>query len=316
MAKSNNELLDKVKANTVPAQSNEPRTVADQVAQYLERPDMKKQLMAAVPTHMTPERMARTCLTAIRQTPALMECTASSLIACTIEAAQLGVEPGPLGHGYFVPFNRNVAAKGQPAKWVKEAKLIIGYRGLLDLMRRTGDIVTVGAFPIYSNDKFRLVRGFDEELMHEPAVEDRGKLIAFFAYATTKDGGRYADFMTLTEVDKIRSGSKAKDDKAWTDHYEEMGRKTVLRRLAKYLPMSVEYADRNDTDVQREFGTETVELNLGTLPSSTVEQPQGQLDAPFTQDEIAKIQRDEWEAETARLDAERGNTAAAPITIG
>lgn len=315
MAKDNTELLAKVKATTVAVErALEPRTVADQVAQYLERPDMKKQLMAALPSHMTPERMGRVCLTAIRQTPALMECTASSLIAVTIEAAQLGVEPGPLGHGYFVPFNKNIGTKQAP-KWIKEAKLIIGYRGLLDLMRRTGDIVTVGAFPIYSNDKFKLVRGFEEELMHEPAVEDRGELIAFFAYATTKDGGRYADFMTLSEVNKIRSQSKAKDDKAWTEHYEEMGRKTVLRRLAKYLPMSVEYADRNDTDLQREFGTETVELNLGTLPSSPAE-TQKNIEAPFTAEEIDQIEKDEWEAEAARLDAEKGNTAAAPITVG
>lgn len=317
MAKNNTELLTKVQANTAVAErAAEPRTVADQVAQYLQRPDMKNQLAAALPKHLAPDRMARVCLTEIRKTPKLMECTMTSLISCIVEAAQLGLETGPLGHVYFVPFNTKVKDQNGREVWVNQAQVIIGFRGFLDLMRRTGQIVTVGAFPIYSNDKFRLVRGFAEELMHEPATSERGELAAFYAYATTKDGGRYVEFMTLGEVNQIREMSKAKNGKPWTDHYDEMGRKTVLRRLAKWLPMSTEYADVNDRDIEREFGeTERIELNLGALPSPAAE-PQKNIDAPFTAEEMAKIKQDEWEAEAARLDAEKGNMAAAPITVG
>ena len=250
--------------------AEKPLTVADQVGAYLATEAMRRQIATALPKHLTPERLSRIALTTIRTTPKLMECTIESLLGAIMQAAQLGLEPGILGHCYFVPFNKNIAPKGAPAKWVKEVTFIIGYRGLIDLARRSGQITTIASYPIYSKDKFECVYGFEQKLFHEPSFEDRGELIGFYSYAITKDGGKFADVMSLDEVKRIRDRSKSKDNGPWVTDFEEMGRKTVLRRMSKYLPMAIEWQTLAREDEEKEFGDATaIELNLGDSPRLT-----------------------------------------------
>lgn len=278
MATNSSELMAKMEAPKANG-NGKALSVADQVAQYLSRSEVKQQLAMAVPKHFTGDRLARIALTTIRTTPQLLECTVPSLVAATMQAAQLGLEPGLLGHCYFVPFNKNIAPKGQPPKWIKEVQFIAGYKGLIDLARRTGSIVTVAAEAIYSNDKFVYRKGFEEVLEHEPNFDNRGECIGFYAYATTKDGGRYASVMTMGDVEKIRQRSKAKDSGPWVTDFEEMGKKTVLRRLCKYLPMSIEIAQTIRADEEREYGDlpvgSSIELNLGALPAPALNEAEG-----------------------------------------
>lgn len=247
----------------VPADESKVKNVADEVALYLGKADVRKQLMMALPKHLTPDRLMRIALTTIRTTPKLLECTMPSLIASIMQAAQLGLEPGLLGHCYLVPFNKNVAPKGQKPQWIKEAQFMIGYRGLIDLSRRKGEIVTIAAETVYTNDQFTYVKGFEERLEHIPAWTNRGELLLYYAYATTKDGGRYATVMNVAEVEKIRQRSKSKDDGPWITDPEEMGKKTVLRRLCKYLPLAVEILTEIRKDELLEFGN----LRLGERDS-------------------------------------------------
>lgn len=260
MAKSVETLKAKVNGSTEMAVADsKPKTVAQQVHDALEK--MKPQIALALPKHLTPDRLARITLTTIRTTPALMECSIESLLSCTIQSAQLGLEPGLLGQAYFVPFFNS-------KKGVKECQFIIGYKGFLSLARRSGEIQTIAAEAIYSGDKFRYRKGFDEVLEHEPNFTDRGELIAFYAYATTKDGGRYATVMTLQDVEKIRKRSKAANNGPWVTDFEEMGKKTVIRRLCKYLPMSIEIVEVMRKDEDLEFGSmqpgDEIQLNLGS----------------------------------------------------
>ena len=243
--------------------------VTNKIADYLKRPDIVNEIKNALPAHLTPERLARVCLTNIRTTPALMECTVPSLLAAVMQSAALGLEPGILGHCYFVPFKRNAGTKQDP-QWVKDVQFIIGYKGLLALARRTGDIKSIGAAAIYSNDKFIYRKGFEETLEHEPKIGDRGSLAGFYAYGLTKDGGRYADMMSVEEVKKIMQRSKAKDFGPWVTDFEEMGRKTVLRRLCKYLPMSVEEATQIRDDEEREFGEISMNAEEETEKAQTI----------------------------------------------
>lgn len=294
-AKSNTELMAKMeKANGV--NGHKPPSVADSVRLALER--MKDQIAMALPRHVTPDRLCRTALTSIRTNPKLLECTIESLLACTMQSAQLGLEPGILGHVYYMPFKRKIKGEnGQPDKWVDEVQFIIGYKGLIDLARRSGQIISVAAGAIYSKDKFKYRKGFEEVLEHEPNFQDRGELCGFYAYATTKDGGRYAEVMTLQDINKIRARSKAKDFGPWVTDYEEMAKKTVLRRLCKLLPLSIEIASQISTDESKEFGADVtaIDLNLGD-------------DKPLLVEEISttKTARSEEEiiAELDRLDAQ------------
>ena len=268
MAKDNAELLAKMDEKNG---NGKELSVADQFAQYLATPQMMKQLAAALPRHITPERLARTALTTIRNTPDLLKCTVPSLISCTVQAAQLGVELGMLGQAYAVPFNKNVAKKGEPARWIKEAQFILGYRGMIDLARRSGQIKTIGAHPIYEKDEFRVEYGFTSVLQHIPAFGDRGKIVGFYAFAVTKDGGEYCEVMSEDQVNAVRDRSKAKDNGPWVTDWAEMGRKTVLRRLFKYLPCSIELQQHFHEDEQREFADATsIELNLGEAKPSVL----------------------------------------------
>jgi recombination protein RecT len=261
------DLATKIQTATAPTNGQtKAKTVADDLAVYLSRPEVKAQIATALPKHVTADRLARIALTTVRTNTELQKCNVSSLVGAIMQAAQLGLEPGLLGHCYLVPFNRKIKEQGKPDRWVKDVQFIIGYKGLLDLARRAGGIVTIAAELICENDIFEYRKGYEEVLSHQPNFRDRGTMIGVYAYATTKDGGRYAVVMTKLEVDKIRERSKAKDNGPWITDYEEMAKKTAIRRLTKYLPMSVELAENLEVDQQREMGfgegIETISLNV------------------------------------------------------
>lgn len=275
MAKNNTELATKLegKANG----HGKPLTVAEQVRHALDK--MKDQVALALPKHLTPDRLLRIALTTIRTNPKLLECSIESLLAAVMQSAQLGLEPNLLGQCYFVPY-------WNKRKNCNEVQFQIGYQGLIALARRSGMLVSIAASPIYENDKFKWVRGFDERLEHEPAMTHSGKAVAYYAYAILKDGGRQADLMTAEKVEDIRQRSKAKDSGPWVTDYEEMAKKTVLRRLCKLLPLSVEVMSTIKVDEEKEFASATaIELSpqqLGTSEQSLLPEPEAELTIDVT----------------------------------
>ena len=214
-------------------------------------------LAALLPSQMPVERMLKLALGALRTTPKLMECTTESLFGAVVVCAQLGLEPNPpLGHAYLIPFEKR-AKRG--SEWVTErtdVQVVIGYKGMLDLARRSGQIISIAAHEVCENDVFSLAYGTDERLDHRPALSRRGNVIGFYAVAKLVGGGYAFEFMSREDVDAIRDASqgfKAAEtsakrsgrapDSPWHNNYVEMGRKTVLRRLFKYLPISIEAAN-------------------------------------------------------------------------
>jgi recombination protein RecT len=209
----------------------------------------KSTLAAVLPRHVSPDRMLKIALGALRTTPKLMACTVESLMGAVVQCSQLGLEPNtPLGHAYLIPFEKR---KKQGNEWVTvatEVQIVIGYKGLIDLARRSGQVVSIAAHAVCANDHFEYSYGLDERLEHRPAMNNRGNVIAFYAVAKLVGGGHAFEIMSAEQVNEIRNASqnyKSARDKAasvWGQHYEEMGRKTVLRRLFKYLPVSIELA--------------------------------------------------------------------------
>lgn len=251
----------------------------DDIGKYLAKDDVRRQIAMALPKHISVDNMARACITVIRQNPDLLKCTKASLMSVIMTCSQLGIFPGPLGHAYFVGFRRKIKGEnGQPDKWVQDVQLIIGYRGLIDLARRSGDIVTICGEAIHENDVFVYRKGYQEELSHEPNFRNPGKLIGFYAYATTKDGGRYATVMSLEAVEAIRQRSKAKDSGPWCTDYEEMGKKTVTRRLCKWLPLSTEAQTQIRQDELEEFGADVTAIEVNAPHALDVVTPA--LEAP------------------------------------
>ena len=188
----------------------------------------KDQIALALPKHMTPDRLIRVSLTALRRTPKLAQCNHASVLGAIIQSAQLGLETdGSLGHAYLVPY------KG-------ECQLQIGYRGMIDLARRSGQIVSISARIVYENDDFKYSYGLEETLKHIPTMNEKGKPMAVYAVARLVGGGYQFEVLSMDQVEKIRKSSPAGNSGPWKTHWDEMARKTAVRRLFKYLPVSVE----------------------------------------------------------------------------
>lgn len=202
----------------------------------------KGEISRALPKHMTADRMARIALTEFRKTPALMKCDPATLFGAVIQCAQLGLEPGgTMGHAYLIPFENR-------KRGTTDVQFIVGYRGMLDLARRSGQIISISAREVCANDKFTYRYGIDETIEHIPADGERGDLTHVYAVAKLKDGGTQFEVLTRRQIEEIRNGSQGyktaikfdRKDSPWISHFVEMAKKTAIRRLFKYLPVSIE----------------------------------------------------------------------------
>jgi recombination protein RecT len=218
----------------------------------------KSTLAAVLPKHVGADRMLKIALGALRTTPKLMQARTDTLLGAIIQCAQLGLEPNtPLGHAYLIPFDNR-------SKGVTEVQIVFGYKGLIDLARRSGQIVSIAAHEVRENDHFEYEYGLDEKLVHRPCLTgDRGAVTAFYAVAKLVGGGYAFEVMSRAEVEAIRNESqgwktavkyKKEAQSPWGAHFVEMGRKTVLRRLFKFLPVSIELATAATLDSKAAVG--------------------------------------------------------------
>ncbi|MCC7421809.1 MAG: recombination protein RecT [Planctomycetaceae bacterium] len=251
---------------TLPAQQQRPADPVTTINTLLVR--NKDALFAAVPKHLTADRMIRVATTELRKNPKLAECDQRSLIGCIVESSQLGLEIGGyLGHAYLVPYK----VKGYPV-----CQLIVGYKGMVDIARRSGEISTIQARVVHERDEFNFEFGLSPTLKHKPSTDDNpGKVKYAYAVCVLKDGGTQFEVMTVREIEGIRSRSRSKDNGPWVTDWEEMAKKTVLRRLCKLLPVSVELQRAAAID-ERSDDTFQLPLNLGAdlalpLPESPVD---------------------------------------------
>ncbi|WP_439891574.1 recombinase RecT [Ralstonia sp. 25C] len=246
----------------------------------------KGMLADVLPRHLTPERMLRIALGALRTTPKLMQCTTQTLFGGVVQLAQLGLEPNtPLGHAYLIPFENR-------QKGITEVQVLIGYKGLIELARRSGQVISIAAHEVCEKDYFVYEYGLDEKLAHRPAMGDRGPVVSFYAVALLKDGGHAFEVMSRKQVEAIRDEAQnykfARDKAAsvWGKHFVEMGRKTVLRRLFKYLPVSVEMAaalaidDKADTAAAVADLDHIIEGEFAVVPDEDAAVYAGQEQAP------------------------------------
>ncbi len=221
----------------------------------------KSEIAKALPKSITPERIARIALTTLRKNPALLDCDPSSFLGAVMQASQLGFElDDNLGYVYLVPFYNKKTGK-------KEIQLIIGYRGLIELARRSGQLMSINAHIVYENEPFTLEYGLLETLKHVPLPPSkRGKGIkGVYAVATMKDNSKTFDFLWPEEIESIKKSSKAGSASSpWATHEEEMMKKTVIRKLMKYLSLSPEVTKATVIDEYGEAGINTKDMFIGS----------------------------------------------------
>jgi recombination protein RecT len=225
----------------------------------------KGQIEMALPKHMTADRMIRVALTACTTTPKLMECDVKTVAACIIQSAILGLEPNSaLGEAYLIPYG-------------KTCQLIPGYQGLLKLVRNSGELIMVNAQVVRANDDFDFEDGLDPYLRHKRATGDRGPVVAYWAGAVLRGGGKQFVVMTKQEVEEHgKKYSKSFTSGPWKTEFDQMGLKTCLRRLCKLLPKSIEaqvainLEERHEAGLQQRF---SIEVPLELQPPAE-DQPQ------------------------------------------
>lgn len=267
----------------------------------------KPSMALIVPKHVTPERLIKLALVAASRSPRLLECTPESVVQGVMTASQLGLDVGgPLGSAYLVPYKNNKTGR-------YEAQFIPGYRGLIDLARRSGQILGIEARVVHEKDTFEFQYGLTPMLRHIPSdEEDPGKTTHAYAIAKLKDSDPQVEVMTARELTGIRRRSKAANDGPWVTDTDEMNRKTVVRRLVKYLPMSVELATALELEDRAEQG-EVAALDLDLVPvqdepESRVEGLKAQLKSenkPFPTTEQLAAQQQPRYPSTPEIEAAR-----------
>lgn len=195
-------------------------------------------ISAVMPKHMSSERMFQLAMSCYNQTPKLNQCSPQSVLSCLMKCSALGLEPSAvdgLGRAYILPFfNKNTGSY--------EATFLIGYKGEIDLARRSGQIKDISARVVREGDEFEYEYGLTECLRHVPSTEpiDGRPITHVYMVAHFKDGGHYIDVMSKEEVEEVRKRSKSPNNGPWKSDWPAMARKTVIRRAFPYLPVSVE----------------------------------------------------------------------------
>ncbi len=228
--------------------------------QYIK--SMEGEIKKALPSVITPERFTRIVLSAISVNPKLAECTPSSFLGAMMTSAQLGLEVNtPLGQAYVLPYQN---------KGVLEAQFQLGYKGLIDLAYRSGEVEVIQAHVVYQNDEFECEYGLEPKLTHKPADGERGEPIKVYAVFKTKSGGYGFEVMSMEDVRKHAAKySKAYNSSfsPWKTNFEEMAKKTVLKRVLKYAPLKSDFVK---AAVQDEVIKKEISEDMYSVPDENI----------------------------------------------
>lgn len=235
----------------------------------------KEQVALALPKHMSPDRILRVMMTSLRMTPKLQLCSAESLLGCLMKCSQYGLEPDGR-HAHLIPYGDT-------------AQLIFDYKGLVALVRRSGEVSDIHCDVVCENDEFEFSYGMDAKFMHKPNIRsDRGEVYAAYSFVRLKDGTPSYEVMTIDQINEIRDQSqgykaakKYNKESVWDLFPDEMAKKTVFRRHSKWLPLSFEvkeavHADDDKISDDRRFAAaKPIFSNIAQLPApeTVIEQP-------------------------------------------
>lgn len=295
--------LEKANGTAAPAKAKPFNTLRD----LLERAQPK--LAAVVPKHLTAERLVRVALAAIGREPKLLFCTPDSVLKSVMTAASLGLEPGgALGEAYLVAYR-------DKKRNTHVCQFIPGYQGMIALARRSGQVASIEARVVREKDRFFCRYGLEPSLEHEPNLSDEpGELRAVYAVAHLRGGGTQFEVMSRAQVDKIRARSRSGKEGPWETDYEEMARKTAIRRLFKTLPKSIEMLKAAAlSDVDEGGDTKAIDEIDGVVPSSPLskaERLKNELKVDAVDDYDGIIDVPEDDAAEVHADVEADGMAA------
>ena len=262
--------------------------------QLLMSESIQEQIKLALPEHMTAERMCRVAITALTKSPTLAQCTPESFMSCMLDLSAMGLEPdGRRAH--LIPFKSR--DKGTICT------LVVDYKGLVELVRRNGDVARIHADVVKENDDFEYNMG--EVTKHTYSFkEERGEVVAAYVIIEFKGGSKQCEVMSRKDIEAIMKSSNGykaakKFNKAsiWDEHFEEMCKKTVFRRATKWVTLSPEINDAFKRMDEAEFRNVTPKQEKLTMPDNpfandpsltTSEEQEQQTEQPQTEEEEQK----------------------------
>ena len=228
-------MVDTAKVKEIVKQKQEEQSKTDkgqtEIQTLLNK--MKDEFRKVLPETIKPDRLIRIALTEMRMNPRLFDASKESLLGALMVSAQLGLEPGTLGYCYLVPYQNKKTGQ-------LEIQFQLGYKGILELVRRSGQVENIEARVVYEKDKFDFEYGLNPKLTHKPALKERGKPVAVYAIARFKSGATAFDVMSVDEIESIKKRSKSPEYGPWVTDWEAMAKKVIIKRLCKYLPLSVD----------------------------------------------------------------------------
>ncbi len=241
-----NKLAEKAEKNN--EGENKPKTIS----QWIEA--MKPEIEKALPNVITVDRFARMALTAVRINPKLAKCTPVSLMAALMQSAQLGLETNtPLGQAYLIPYG-------------DQAQFQLGFKGMIDLAHRSGQFKSIYAHEVHEKDEFTYQYGLHQDLRHKPTPKERGSVIGYYAVYHLLNGGYGFLYMSKEEIvehsEKYSPAVKKGWNSPWETEFDEMAKKTVLKRTLKYAPVSVEFTRdmSQDGTIKNELSEDMTEV--------------------------------------------------------
>jgi len=215
---------------------------AGKLRTFLSDNRVKDQIGMACTAGLKPEKVIRTAMTLVQSNPSLLDCSQSSILAGIVKATELGLElTGAMGHAYLVPYFN---------KGSQSANFQLGYRGLIELAHRSDRIVRFDARIVYENDEFSIDYSQNPPFTHKPCISgEPGDMIGVYSSAFLKGGATDIEYMTIAQIMEHRDKySKAGASSPWATAFSEMAKKTVIKRLAKRLPLATEVQIAIDED--------------------------------------------------------------------
>jgi recombination protein RecT len=228
----------------------------------------RPQIAAIMPPGVNVDRAVQIVRAQYIADPKVQQCEAGSILRAVGTACQLGLEIGPAkGEAYLVPFKQ-------------DCTLIVGYRGLAELARRSGKVLDIDADVVCEGDAFRYGRNPLPFLEHEPTLDERGDVTHVYAVAVLPGGIVKYAVLEAGEVDSIRRRSRSGSSGPWASDWREMAKKTAIRRLCKLLPMSSELAAAIEHDNRTDGLATTPDLQVRPqVKPSTADRVAGRLGA-------------------------------------
>jgi len=216
-------------------------------------------------------RGARILAISAMRVPTLLQCTPQSIVRSLGRAFELGLDPGgALGDAYLIPrrMGKAVLERWKGTDFDHECELQLGYQGLITLARRSGEVQRIEARSVYVGDHFRLAYGTRPIIEHEPRFVAEAEKRGYYAVAFLREGEPQFEYMTFEQVVEVRNKAAA-DTPAWREWFDEMAKKTVIRRLSKLLPKSAEMRHLLEREDATSFGDLNV-IDDGDSPEGVV----------------------------------------------